>query len=276
MQRPRMYCLNCISLFILILIIHSCTPFKGAIWSINNGKLVPKINPLDTKAHAYWAHIQDILPNSLLDKYIVSFKLFSDGADEDLGGLAPLDRFNQTWEMDIDTTDFNLKNLDSLHILQYTHTIIHEFGHLLTLNPTQVTITNDKWQDDSLGYLTQEGYANKDGYLGLFVKTFWKEQLLDEWDNIQRTKIESIKVNRLYDFYLNHQSEFVSDYAAESPEEDIAESWTYFILAEKPKGTEIRHQKVLFFYDFVELTDYRKEIREKLFFVPENYINSAT
>ena len=57
---------------------------------------------------------------------------------------------------------------------------------------------------------------------------------------------ERKQLNRLIDFYLDHEPEFLSDSATESPEEDIAESWTFFVLSEKP---------------YQELLNYREYIR---------------
>lgn len=64
----------------------------------------------------------------------------------------------------------------------------------------------------------------------------------------------------LDEFYANHRAQFVSPYAATNPREDIAESWTEFILRPKPSGTSIADQKVLFFYEFQELVQTREEI----------------
>lgn len=64
----------------------------------------------------------------------------------------------------------------------------------------------------------------------------------------------------LDEFYANHREQFVSPYAATNPREDIAESWTEFILRPKPSGTSIADQKVLFFYEFPELVQAREEI----------------
>lgn len=243
-------------------------------WQVKNGDLVLKNTPEDRQAEAYWAYISRVLPNDLMNKYVTSFKLFSDGEQENLGGMTNLDDLNKTWEIDMDTVDFNLNRRDSLFVLDYTHTLIHEFGHLLTLNPEQVEPTDDEFEDESKGYLTEEGYAKKSGYLGKFVKKFWKGRLLEEWDEIRNINLANKKADRLLEFYDDNETKFLTDYAAESPEEDIAESWTFFIMADKPTQRDMKYQKVRFFYDFPELVQYRKKMRAELPFFPEGYIEN--
>lgn len=243
-------------------------------WQVKNGELILKNTAADRQAETYWAYIKRVLPNDLMDKYVTSFKLYSDGEQENLGGMTNLDDLNKTWEIDMDTIDFNLNSPDSLFILDYTHTLIHEFGHLLTLNPEQVTPTDDEFEDESGRYLTEEGYAEKNSYLGKFVKKFWKKQLLEEWDEIRNISLENKKFDRLIEFYNDNRSKFVTGYSAESPEEDIAESWTFFIMSDRPTQKAMKYRKVLFFYDFPEFVQYRTEMRKELPFFPKDYIDN--
>lgn len=249
------------------------------VWEVRNGQLT--IGDSDNKelGEKYWNTLYSILPTDLIDRYVISFRLFTDGKDEDMGGMNQIDETVDFWEIDLDTADMNIFSNDSVEILNYTHTLIHEFGHLLTLNPKQIKLTDDKFQDDDRGYLTSEGYALKDSYLGRFVYQFWNSNLLFEWDEIEKIKNESRKIDFLYDFYLSYKDEFVTDYAAESPEEDIAESWTFFVLSDKPELSTVKYQKILFFYQFPELVQYREKIRSNVEFIPisyiEQYINTS-
>lgn len=255
----------------LIFSILGCSTLKGESWDIHNGQLTLNDGENDVTAKAYWAQTLKVIPNELLIKYIASFKLFTDGIDEDLGGVSPLNKWNTKWELDIDTIDFDLQAKDSAQIINYTHTLIHEFGHLLTLNPEQITFTRDKRQKDEIGYLTAEGYAKPSSYLGQFIQQFWKKPLLTEWDNIQGVILKSKRWQLLDKFYLAHKEQFLTDYAAESPEEDIAESWTFFVLADKPEASSVKEQKILFFYGFPELLAYRKEIWRQLQIISPKY-----
>lgn len=132
----------------------------GKIWKISNGIIETSGNRNDSIAITYWDYLNAVLPNKMLKKYITNLRLFSDGEKEILGGMYAKNNTSE-WEISIDTIDFNFRNKNTLFIRDYTHTIIHEFGHLLTLNSTQIEATNDNYQDDKKGYLTLEGYATK-------------------------------------------------------------------------------------------------------------------
>jgi len=247
---------------------------KGEVWKISEGNIQSNGSDKDVLSYKYWQYLNKILPTKLLTQHIVSLRLFTDGIANELGGISPLNKQNTQWEIDIDTYDFNFKNTHPSHILLYSHTIIHEFGHLLTLNPKQVELTSDFYQDDTKGYLTTEGYAQSNSYLGRFVKQFWQGAPLSRWDEIQKHENKIKRSHLLYQLYLNNKDQFLTDYSAQSPEEDIAESWVFFVLSNKPVEDKIKHQKVLFFYDFPELVQYRQDIRKNLELIPEDYINN--
>lgn len=243
-------------------------------WNIKKGNIHPKNSQKDSTAVRYWSFVKNTLPPNLLNKYVNSIRLFSDGEENELGGMTPLNDQNSAWEIDIDTIDFNFNNKNPKHINDYIHTIIHEYGHLLTLNPEQVKITKDKYQEDHKGYLTAEGYATKNSYLGKFVTKFWPYKMLKKWDKIDMIEEEEKKEKALLKFHKKYKNKFVTDYASESPEEDIAESWTFFVLCNKPKLNFIKHQKIVFFYQFPELVKNRNHIRSKLKKLPDNYLET--
>ncbi len=245
---------------------------SGVQWDVKQNELVLKNRVEDNTGQKYWAYLLNLLPPEPLEKYITSLRLFTDGEQEDLGGMSPLNDQNTAWEVDLDTIDFNLNSTDSIYILDFIHTAIHEFGHLVTLNPEQVLVTDDEYQNDSIGYLTSEGYAIDGSYLGEFVKQFWNDGLLENWDKIDKIRVEPIRLNKLYKFYLDNEENFMTDYAAESPEEDIAESWTFFVLCDKPSKNLVKYEKVRFFYQYPKLLEYRNQIRANLNAIPDNYL----
>ncbi|MDG1805806.1 putative zinc-binding metallopeptidase [Flavicella sp.] len=262
----------------LFLINSSCifSQKEYGIWEIKNGVLQNEITANNNElGQSYWNVITNMLPKHLINTYIVSLRLFTDGEEEDLGGLNQLDNSVVRWLFDLDIEDANINSKDESEIIDYSHTIIHEFGHLLTLNSTQIELTDDLFQDENKGYLTSEGYAKKESYLGLFVREFWSIDRLIEWDKIDSKKNSNRKAKKLLDFYFQYENEFVTDYAAEAPEEDIAESWTYFVLCDAPSKGVIKNDKILFFYNFPELVEYRNYIRQHLKIVPKNYLTST-
>ncbi len=66
------------------------------------------------------------------------------------------------------------------------------------------------------------------------------------------------------DIYDEYEDDFVTEYAIEGPEEDIAETFMKFVLVKRPKGKTVAEKKILFFYQFRELINMRKEMRDSL------------
>ncbi|MGQ3679244.1 hypothetical protein [Tenacibaculum discolor] len=235
------------------------------VWNVNGSKIVENQSVSDDLAAYYWGEFNRIFPKELTQKYIKRIVLMTDGVDEKTGTLVALSSKNDKWQLEIDIRDVNFETKDKRRLHESVYTLVHEFGHLLTLNRTQIRPTNKRQQEEGELYLTLEGEAYKDSYINRFVNIFWKGALLNRWDVIQRKYCytEANCVEKLYDLYLNNRTEFLTDYAAESPEEDIVESWTAFVLRPKiKKPRTIAHKKINFFYQFPELVEYRKMIRQ--------------
>ena len=214
-----------------------------------------------------WDYFSAIIP---LDRrtFLAHYVIFTDGPDNDLAAVVQSDSSPQEWDLSVDI-------LDTSDPRDLTYTLIHEFGHLLTLNPDQVIPSQaifDNPQNDSVyqkeeqacpNYFPGEGCSRKNSYINHFVGRFWGK-IYDEWLAIDNIENDDVYYNRLDAFYKKYKQQFVTDYAPTSPEEDIAESWTYFILKPKPTGNSIADQKVLFFYEFPELIDLRGQIARNL------------
>lgn len=235
-------------------------------WSILQGELGIKTfekegdtSMTDKEVKILWKKIRKILPNSILERYITELEFISDGKSETLAAVKPGDGTNQNWTFGIDPED--VPTGDFKENKDFLHTLIHEFGHVLTLNSTQVEPSDLEYQENNERYLTIEGLAKKNSYINLFVQEFWyKNNRMEQWDKIQDIRNEDKKLDRLYDFYLSNRRAFFTDYAAESPEEDLAESWYFFVVNEKPTGQQEKDRKLLFFYQFEELKEIRAEI----------------
>lgn len=134
-----------------------------------------------------------------------------------------------------------------------THALVHEFGHYITLNPTQQTgLTGNQTCAQEELY----NCPNPDSYVNQFFEAYWRP-IYKEW---QSMKGASNRDRLALQFYKKYSDQFVTDYASSQPLEDIAETWTAFILSPKPTGDTIADQKVLFFYQFPELMEIRYEI----------------
>ena len=156
--------------------------------------------------------------------------------------------------------------------------MIHENAHILSLGSTQTD--NDVLYYDNNEELREmmknkqisctpnyfsygAGCLKEKSYLNLFFQKFWIDTHIGfkpffEFDNHN----EFLEHNA--QFYAKYQDQFVSDYAALNPEEDFAESFSAFILKEKPTKSTITDQKILFFYEFPEMIKIRDFIRSNL------------
>jgi hypothetical protein len=218
-------------------------------------------NDIETQQRV-WDYFVALIPadeRSMLGGYVI----LTDGRGNILGAVAQISRPG-LWALEIDIADSrDARNL--------TYTFLHEFGHLLTLNADQVppskAIFNNP-EDNQLfereaaacsQYFPGEGCSRASSYINVFFNQFWTD-IYDKWIEIDREVDEQAYQRRLEDFYNEYQDRFVSDYAVTSPEEDIAETWSYFVLGPKPDGRDIADQKVLSFYNYPELVRLRDNI----------------
>ncbi|MDI6770338.1 MAG: hypothetical protein QMD04_11780 [Anaerolineales bacterium] len=214
----------------------------------------------DTAAHEdIWDYFTSIIPanqREIVNKYVI----FTDGQYNILAAVEQDGYDPAHWSLGVDI-------LDSADRKALGATLLHEFGHLLTLNTSQVVIEMNL-HDNPDGaqaaeacqqYFLGEGCSQPNSYINHFHRVFWTA-IYAEWEQINATEDQDEYDRRLYDFYETYQHQFVTEYAATSPEEDIAEAWMFFILEPKPAGNTIAEQKILFFYDWPELVQLRDEI----------------
>lgn len=131
---------------------------------------------------------------------------------------------------------------------QMIKVLIHEYAHLLTMNKTQMD--PEGVEDRPIGY--NSGSFKEGSMMDEFYKKFWEKNIV-LWENMN--------VN---DFYRMLSDEFVSKYAATKCSEDIAESFTEFVLRDRPKGNTVADEKILFFYKYNVMIDARTHIRSFL------------
>lgn len=241
-----------------------------ANYNVKNGDLIlntesntEKISEKDMKNHeVLWNKVKKIIPKSYLYR-ISSFTIDTDGVGGIAASVGAMTDENKKFDFSIDLKD-SFDEKGNLIGEELNHTIIHEFGHILTLNNSQMKENRD---EKSKTYTTEEGTTIEKSYLNKFYNKFWKS-IYKEWkkanENTTAENTEEMTEDAAYKFYEKHSDSFVTDYAATNPEEDIAESFTAFVLQDKPKGHSIKDKKVLFFYDFEEAVKLRNEIRQNI------------
>jgi hypothetical protein len=216
---------------------------------------------------AIWNYFTSIIPEKSRG-FLTEYSILTDGEGNLLAAVSQSYSDPNRWVLEVDIADAQ----DYNHL---TFTLIHEFGHLLTLNSGQVTpsmavfehpedqeIYNQEVAQCS-NYFPGEGCSESDSYINQFYQRFWMDKYA-EWNQVDAINDDYLYYEKLNEFYEKYQDQFVTDYAATNPGEDIAESWTHFVLTPKPQGTTIAEQKILFFYEFPELVQLRQEILNNL------------
>jgi hypothetical protein len=225
-----------------------------AVFSIQDSALLSQsANLSEDELSIYdkmWKRIALIIPDAY-ENMIVKFEVATDGADGSMAYVYNEDSSLKTWTISLDPADVVQSNGNLTS--DFDATVIHEFGHLLTLNNYQMDSSAKNT------YVTEEGTLKEGSYLNLFYAEFW-DDIMDEY----RGTVGNNPDENSYLFYSDHTDMFVSDYAAYNPEEDIAESFCAFVLNDKPTGSSIKDQKVAFFYRFEELVDIRDTIRANM------------
>lgn len=222
----------------------------------------------DRTAHeAIWKYYASIVPPPQR-QFVSEFAIFTDGKGNHLAAVSPTFPDPEHWSLRVDI-------LDTKSYYELTYTLIHEQGHLLTLNAKQVPPSDNIFKfpgnetvyqqevDACPQYFAGEGCSEPDSYINQFFSRFWP-YLYNEWGQINLENDKDTRHTLLEDFYRMYKDQFLSDYAPTSPVEDIAESWAFFVLSPKPELNSIANEKILFFYEYPELVELRTQMLKSI------------
>ena len=214
-----------------------------------------------------WQLFTELIPKQQRSM-LTEFEIMTDGPGGVLSAVEQTQDDPHSWILETDIADIpDTKNL--------VFTLLHEFGHLLTLGPSQVPPDDQLFQhpystrlrDQAIAacsnYFPGEGCSLPTSYVNVFYGRFWKN-LYDEWHAIDRIDDDNRREAELRSFYRKYRDQFVDSYAVTSPVEDIAESWAYYVLSPRPKGTSAGNQKLAFFSGYPELITLRAQILSNL------------
>ncbi|PIZ95393.1 MAG: hypothetical protein COX80_04565 [Candidatus Magasanikbacteria bacterium CG_4_10_14_0_2_um_filter_33_14] len=230
-------------------------------------KYKQEVNNIDE--HEFiWNYTSEIFSNIPEKNYIKKFIINTDGPEGNLASMHLSD--TNTWEIYVDPADV-LKNGKVFDSMDFIYTVVHEFGHLITLNERQVD-HGIYYEDECETSLISEGCPYVTSYYNQFenLSMMTKESDFDNWLDAIDTGDE----DEIYYFYEDHTDNFVTPYAATDQAEDIAESFTNFVLRDKPtSNTTLKDQKVNFFYQFSELVNMRQQLRDNVLVVDNTFFS---
>jgi len=203
--------------------------------------------PTKEKYINVFRQIRDLVPEDIWGK-VTSFVVFASWRTSAFAGFDDLNQKN--FRIGIDTTSM-LDNAGNL-IKEQREVLVHETAHIITLNNTQISSKQ-----------AETGYANKsEEFLDRYQKDSYQYSFFQRfWVDIYEEYLSS---NDSSEFFNKHETQFVSDYAAVAPEEDIAESFRVFVTCDPPTSESIKDQKVRFFYEYEEFVRWREEIRNAM------------
>jgi len=197
----------------------------------------------------YFAYLVPAENRTMLVKYLVSMR---GGGYKYAAYVTATNDTSSQWEM-------NVNLLDASDSYDMTVVLVHEYGHLITLNDTQV----DAEETNCQSLLTGDGCTRPKSYIDAFYRQFWKD-IYPEWAKIEEESDPDTHDALLKDFYDKYQTRFVSEYAASDPVEDMAESWTSFVLFSGSSHDDLARQKVAFFKQYPELVALRQTLLDNL------------
>jgi hypothetical protein len=133
---------------------------------------------------------------------------------------------------------------------QLIATLVHEYAHILTLGVDQLNP-----DAASCGTLQLDEGCADGSILAAFNDRFWAGYG-DEAPDPANTDSDLA-----YEFYLAHEDDFVSDYAATNVVEDIAESFMTWVVEDDASGASVVADKLAFFEQYPQLVAERDRIR---------------
>ena len=188
-----------------------------------------------------WDYLCSILPAAARKK-IGEFRLFTDGYSNILAYTSPLKREdgstdNTRFSINIDYYDVFDENGNPRDWSKLTYTVLHEYGHVLLEDETQIDLTIGTGTHDPAGFLPSS-------FRKAFYDRFWKDLGITAVSN-----------------YEDNPTSYVSRYGANYFHEDIADTFAVFVLGGKPEGDTVAEEKLRFFWEDAEMAALRREIR---------------
>lgn len=219
---------------------------------IKDYKVTSALLPLQTnrkKHQELWEQILKVVPDSYLSK-INQFMIFAGSYNTNsqynnvLGYVIQTNEYLSKWQFGV-AIDYAYQTPFDNHSSGLNSTIVHEFGHILTLNETQLDPTKDAGNCST--YHPGEGCTKANSYLYDLYKKYWTD--IPTGNTAEKN-------------YKEYQGRFVSQYAATNPPEDIAETFRHFVLSGTPAtNTPTYNEKILDLNAHSELQEIRTYIR---------------
>lgn len=190
---------------------------------------------------AYIERIFTLFPDAY-DAKLTQFAVFSDEAGMFDAYVETLPSKHETWLFSVNEDAVKEVGTESSDEL-----IFHELAHIISYEAIVGVPTPAVQSCHS--YFKQSGCLAENMYLYVFTDAFWTTADLNralDYSN-DRDPVESA-----YRYFQSNEEEYVSDYAALSPEEDFAESFAVYVTDPVTRDGSVKSRKVWWFDQFAE------------------------
>lgn len=219
------------------------TPSRVTAYAIVGGH---DLSPTPTtRDAALWATFRAVASDAVIAAKVASFQVSEEKSDR-LAQVSRSEADPSRWDVDINAT----ATTDQRDLVV---TLVHEYGHIVTLSPPEVTA-----QTPCPGVTIDEGCAVPQSLLST-VMTRWWAGYGDGAASAPDRDADTADA-----LAAAHPGAFVSGYAATSPVEDLAETWAWFVLTDKPAGAGEAQDKIRLLWERPDLVAERGRIRADL------------
>lgn len=195
---------------------------------------------------AAWATFVKIATPETAAELLTTYSVYEDADDDTHASVAQDAEDPSRWSLEVNAAGEAGDELEQ--------TMVHEYAHLLSLNPDEVTVDAPSCTTLQLA----EGCAMAGSMLVAFHDQFWAQYGTSAPD------INNADAEVGADFYQQHEDAFVDDYAATNVVEDFAETYMVFVVEDRPDSDSAVAQKLDFFWDRAGEVERRDRIRTAL------------
>jgi|GEM_PF-6433359 len=234
-----------------------------------------------------WGRFRGLVPASRRT-FVKQFTAFH-GGDAISGYVYPLqsDRVDWSLGLDILTAQAEFASLDNASVpaanknVPLAFTAAHEYAHLLTLHGDELDLSIS--EASCTTFYNIYGCASASSYIGDFYNAFWSGAVFADYESKLATFGRDGVAEQMF---MTYPADFVSEYAASSVEEDIAESFARYVFSSNctvgipsppgctvpPPPADISEQKIRFFNSYPEIAALRLTMRNYLFDVVDGTV----
>jgi hypothetical protein len=214
---------------------------KGIVYTV----AVVGLQPSPTIAHNnLWQLVNKLIGSDVAQRRLLSFEVFDD-ANNDTAAAVWRSENPAKWHMSVNQAFASQDKKDLIR------TVVHEYGHILTLSDNQFSDVHGACPRLQLS----EGCADGSSYINSYYDLFWKKYNLTAGQAGELSQLDAANL------YASEPQAFVSEYASTNITEDVAESFADFVVKAKSTGSAVKDQKTQFFYDYPKLVALRERMR---------------